>query len=172
VQFIDAGLVGYNNPTEVAIDEAAQIWPGLQVDCLISLETGLQNILQVGGKWANVVEVSERVLQDCEHVHYRVFSRRNPDGLPYFRFNVARGLDSVGVKEWRQAGSNGQLTAITEGYLRHPEVKVSLNSCIQILNGEKPRELWSRIIHTSMTDAFFYYLFLLLKAENGIVFRR
>jgi len=51
VQFIDAGLGGYSNPAEIALEEAAQLWPGLSVDCLVLLGAGLQKIVRLGGKW-------------------------------------------------------------------------------------------------------------------------
>jgi len=136
VQFIDAGLVGYNNPAEIALQEAAQIWPRMKIDCLVSLGTGLQKIVGVAGKWAKLIDASERIIQDCERVHNQMHSRCHSADLPYFRFNVTRGLGNIDIREWDQAGSRGKLAGITEGYTRHSEVIVSLDSCVQVVNGE------------------------------------
>jgi hypothetical protein len=143
VQFIDAGLVGHNNPAEIALQEAAQIWPRVKFDCLVSLGTGLQKIIRVGGKWTKLIAASERIIQDCERVHDGVFRRCCSDDLPYFRFNATRGLDNIDIREWDQAGSRGELAAITEGYIRQVEINVSLDSCVQVMNGEVQSELSS-----------------------------
>jgi hypothetical protein len=84
VQFIDAGLVGYNNPDEIAFPEAAQIWPKGKIDCLVSLGTGLQKIVRVEGKWAKLIGASERIIQDCEQVNNGVFRRCCSDDLHTF----------------------------------------------------------------------------------------
>ncbi|KAF8578088.1 FabD/lysophospholipase-like protein [Ramaria rubella] len=64
VEFIDAGLLGYNNPTEVAIQEAALLWPESVVDCLVSLDTGCQKIIRLGSTWRGFTQASENIAQN------------------------------------------------------------------------------------------------------------
>ncbi|KAF8578100.1 FabD/lysophospholipase-like protein, partial [Ramaria rubella] len=129
VEFIDAGLLGYNNPTEVAIQEAALLWPESVVDCLVSLGTGCQRIIQLGSTWRGFTQASENIAQDCELVHHRVAHNHLSRHQPYFRFNVSHGLDSADIHDW----DNSSLTGITEGYLRQPAVVFSYNDCVQMM---------------------------------------
>jgi hypothetical protein len=141
VQFIDAALAGYNNPTEVGLDEAAALWPGREVDCLVSLGTGLQKIVHVGQGWAGVAHACSGITHSCEQVHDRVFRLRQHNGLSYFRFNVDRGLDEVDIMEWSEAGPRGNLSAITDAYIRWAEVSDRLDSVVRVLSGEKFGEI-------------------------------
>jgi Patatin-like phospholipase len=46
INYVDGGL-GHNNPAEVALEEAAKIWPTAKDFCLISIGTGRQRAVQV-----------------------------------------------------------------------------------------------------------------------------
>jgi hypothetical protein len=133
VKFIDAGGAGYNNPTEVGLDEAAALWPGLHVECVVSLGTGLQNIVSVGDAWSGVVEACRQTLQSCEVVHNRLVLRGQREDFPYFRFNVDRGLQSVDIAEWHGSGPQETLVGITEAYTRWAEVEQHLDKCARTI---------------------------------------
>jgi len=141
IQFIDAGIAGYNNPTEVALYQAHSIWPNRDT-IILSLGTGTQKIVDTTGRnhWGQFADLSQKLIESCEHVHDRLFRSQHP--LSYFRFSVDRGLEEVGVKEWKEAGDDGRLAGITSAYLRKAEIDRHLNYCVQVVNsgGHTPGE--------------------------------
>jgi hypothetical protein len=46
----------------------------------------------------------------------------------YFRFNVAQGLQDIGLEEHRK---KGMISAATYGYLTHPAQKVHMRALVQ-----------------------------------------
>jgi patatin-like phospholipase/acyl hydrolase len=46
ITYVDGGL-GYNNPAEVALDEARRVWPENQHFCLVSIGTGRPNAVNI-----------------------------------------------------------------------------------------------------------------------------
>jgi len=44
IEYIDAGF-GHNNPTEVLLSEARDEFPGLIIDCVLSIGTGLEGVV-------------------------------------------------------------------------------------------------------------------------------
>jgi predicted acylesterase/phospholipase RssA len=46
ISYVDGGL-GYNNPAEVALEEAGKIWPTAKHFCLISIGTGRRRAVQI-----------------------------------------------------------------------------------------------------------------------------
>jgi hypothetical protein len=131
IKFIDAGAVGYNNPTEIALSEARDIWPTQPVDLVLSIGTGTQRIVEAGR--GGLVKLTQRLIESCEFVHDRVCRRFGPTS--YFRFSVDRGLENIGVEEWNEAGDQGRLAGVTSAYLRKAEASRQLTSCAQVLAG-------------------------------------
>jgi hypothetical protein len=138
MRFIDAGTAGYSNPAEVGLREAEDLWPGQEIDCLVSLGTGQQKIVSVGRNGAKIAEASKAIVGDCEKVHNQVQGDLHES--QYFRFNVARGLDAVDIMEWSEAWI-GFLTGVTESYMRWRDVDNKLNTCVSALNGENRSEV-------------------------------
>lgn len=121
VQYADGG-VGYNNPAELALDEADKIWPGRPIGCFVSIGTGLEQPLQlqrpeekkglaqsiitkVSGKLAFKVEVARwcvKLLTSSEKVHHHLLRRAKGFGIGqrYFRFNVRQGMSEIGLADW------------------------------------------------------------------------
>ena len=141
VQFMSAGLVGYNNPAEVALQEASNIWREShgRVDFLVSLGTGLQKLIHIGGRWKELTTTCEQIAHSCEPVHRRMYLTGQDMNMEYFRFNVPQGLE-VDLREWMSPDSS-PITGITESYTRDPEVLKLLQSCVQTLVG-KMTTIW------------------------------
>jgi predicted acylesterase/phospholipase RssA len=122
VEYGDGGT-GSNNPVELAIDEAHDIWPGRVIGCVVSIGTGLEDASRLrdqtdGGrdlvrsllnktsaKIAFKVDVAEwcvNMLTSCENVHRRVAGRVSQLGIDnrYFRFNVPQGMYNIGLDDW------------------------------------------------------------------------
>ena len=58
ISYVDGGL-GYNNPSEVSLDEAAELWPTSKHFCLVSIGTGRSRAVQI-------VDTQRRNVEDIE----------------------------------------------------------------------------------------------------------
>ena len=144
MQFVCASVVGYNNPAETGLLEAARNLDG-RVVCLVSLGTGLQKIVRIRGPWKKFITACEQIAQDCEAVHDRMCRSGLLMNMDYFRFNVTRGLVDV-IQEWTPSGSDSPIAEITDGYMRDAWVADSLDSCAQKLIGERIYKLiWTML---------------------------
>ena len=133
VEFIDAGIAGYNNPSEAALSQAHNIWPNRDT-VVLSVGTGSQRVVDATGRnhWRKLADVSQRLMESCELAHDHLI--RSQPLLSYFRFSVDRGLDEIGVKEWKEVGDHGRLAGITSAYLRKAEPAHLLDLCVQVVN--------------------------------------
>jgi hypothetical protein len=127
IEFIDAGF-GHNNPTEVLLSEARKLFHPDEVDCVLSIGTGLDGIIPVGNNRRSIIEALSKMASNSQAVH-----RRLADLLPeelYFRFNVTRGLDDVILSDWEKSS---KISAHTGNYLRDPHVERTIRKCAGIL---------------------------------------
>jgi predicted acylesterase/phospholipase RssA len=136
VQYADGGT-GYNNPAELAIHEAHEIWPSRPIGCLVSIGTGLEDAIRLGdgterGKgWKRAlvatvspstefeIEVAEwcvELLTSSERVHRDLNVRADKLGIEnhYFRFNVPQGMSKIGMEEWKKIED---MIALTRPYM-------------------------------------------------------
>jgi len=77
---------------------------------------------------------------DSEKIHRRVFARATSPTSnlrSYHRFNVERGLDTIGLEEWRLASRLGQFTS---GYLAEGEGQAKRDACVKSLLYPGPAE--------------------------------
>lgn len=132
---IDAGSAGFNNPTEVAANEAQKIWHHRELDVMLSLGTGKQPIISLGkgSSWKEIANLSKQLIESCEAVHERASNTYPPQR--YFRFSVDRGLDTIGIMEWSAAGKPSTLAGITNAYLRQAKPSLDLAHCVEALCG-------------------------------------
>ena len=135
IEFINAGIVGYNDPAEVSLSEVKSKLHS-RVACLVSLGAGLQKIVRIDGPLIRLSLASERILQACEAVHDRMCRSDLLMDKKYFRFNVTRGLEDVDIQVWTPSDSVSHIAGITEGYMRDARVDNSLDSCARTLIGE------------------------------------
>src|SRR5262245_12248070 len=70
----------------------------------------------------------------CEPTHERMLrTSKSPDPdlqFPYFRFNVERGMDSIGLQEWK---ASTQMSALTLQYMREGATQGKRNACVRYL---------------------------------------
>jgi len=57
-------------------------------------------------------------------------SRDLPQRFLYYRFNVQRGMDTIGLEEWTK---NREIGAVTRGYLEEKETQTAMTTCIRSL---------------------------------------
>jgi predicted acylesterase/phospholipase RssA len=147
----------YNNPSELALEEAKRIWPEVNLFCLVSIGAGRQKSAEFVDfkdlerpnrksfftsklrKPTSGIKALKRMGEACitllgnaEPIHQRVLQSANVIGqsFPYFRVNVGRGMDTIGFQEWKALSRMGQLT---NNYMAEGEQQSLLNSCVKAL---------------------------------------
>jgi hypothetical protein len=154
--FVDGGL-SYNNPSELALLEVTRLWPSVTKYCLVSVGTGRQKSIKVvessgpkgmlstalgfipGGKTAAGMAMLKRIAETCvalttssEQVHQRVLRRCRDEGerAKYFRFQVERGMDDIGLEEWEKMDEMGDHVS---RYLHEGEGETKRDDCAENL---------------------------------------
>lgn len=119
-EFLDGGL-GSNNPTKFLLEEMAHIYENREVSCIISIGAGKAKIREyrkpgfVGKLLPKaLVEALESLATDCEETEADMSKKFMNSPNLYFRFNVDRGLEEVGLEEWKELGN---ITSKTNQYL-------------------------------------------------------
>jgi hypothetical protein len=83
-----------------------------------------------------IVELSTR----SERVHQEMSVESNSKDpsrrFPYYRFNVDRGMETIGLQEWK---AKVRIEELTMGYMDDEDVKRTKNACAEIL--WKPSEI-------------------------------
>ncbi|EQL35284.1 hypothetical protein BDFG_03030 [Blastomyces dermatitidis ATCC 26199] len=152
-RYVD-GALGANNPVDEVWNEAQNIWcaddGALEplVNCFLSIGTGNPGVspmnegaLKMLAK--DIVKMAtqtERTAETFQARHRGLFDRER-----YFRFNVAQGLQTVGLEEYKK---QGLLEAATDDYLTSTDQRVRLRNCVKRLKekkGKSPNDLVTRI---------------------------
>ncbi|KXJ94832.1 acyl transferase/acyl hydrolase/lysophospholipase, partial [Microdochium bolleyi] len=112
IEFVDAGF-GYNNPCEVLIDEAQRLFPSRGQIQVLSIGTGLGDVVEVGGSWLSIVNALKKMATSSKKVATTLHNRYG-DSSRYFRFNVQQGLQDVRLSDWEKSS---EISAHTNNYL-------------------------------------------------------
>jgi predicted acylesterase/phospholipase RssA len=132
-RFVD-GSLGANNPVDEVWREAMNIWCPSESDelkskvkCFISLGTGNLGLKPIDDD--DLSKTAMKIATETEKTAREFVSRWR--GLfcedRYFRFNVAQGLQDIGLDEWRK---QGDIEASTEHYLTSQEEKFRVQKCV------------------------------------------
>lgn len=113
IDFVDAAL-GFNNPSEVLIQEAHRLFPGNEEVCLLSIGTGLGGTVSIRDTRASIVRVLRKIGTESNKVADRLQDKYHGTDQ-YFRFNVDRGLEDVTLADWR---IDSVISAYTHNYLK------------------------------------------------------
>lgn len=85
-------------------------------------------------KLKKIAEACVRMSASSEPTHQTILKRANSHDadfcFPYHRFNVERGMDSIGFEEWKAKVRIGQLTT---QYMREGEGEMKRNDCVKDL---------------------------------------
>ena len=129
-EFVD-GALGANNPVYVLWNQAQdvwgdQLWGSLQ--CLVSIGTGVPALTPVRddvfGIWATLQELATETEKTAEQFQ-RDKSDLDNEGR-YYRFNVDRGLEEVGLEESKK---KKEIAAATRRYIESQAVFKQMNAC-------------------------------------------
>src|SRR5947207_7287931 len=88
-----------------------------------------------GGKeLKNIAEACIAMSTSSEPIHQTIYRlATSPDldlRFPYHRFNVQKGMDTIGLEEWKASVRMGELTA---QYMREGEGETKRNDCAKDL---------------------------------------
>ncbi|RDW62196.1 hypothetical protein BP6252_11629 [Coleophoma cylindrospora] len=135
--FVDGGL-GYNNPIEQVLEEARRVFPRRKVACVVSIGTGVARVIEFPNspktspiKLINALkEMATESDTTAEKVHKRFQNVKDT----YFRFSVDRGLQGVGLEEWKELP---KVRTYTTDYLVGQKLSEQVDQVVQALLASK-----------------------------------
>ena len=134
VEFVDAGF-GYNNPCEVLLREARSIFAGVEFGCILSIGTGIGNVLTVGATRKSILDALKAMAASSQKVAQRLNELYSNEDV-YFRFNVPRGLEDVTLSDWKDMSN---ISAHTRNYLAESQSPLAKCSIVLQQNSTAAR---------------------------------
>lgn len=139
--FLD-GATGCNNPVERLLEEAEDIWgPNTRrrIRCLVSIGTGQPFEKAFGSGLKGIFLTLTHIATETEQTARRFYKMYGPTlGGPssssrsYFRFNVTKGLEEVGLESHKE---KARIASATKAYLDGPEIASQFAACAAALKG-------------------------------------
>jgi predicted acylesterase/phospholipase RssA len=138
-EFVD-GATGANNPVPQLWDQARQLGrPELfegQVKCLVSIGTGIPSLTPFKDDDLHIHKTLVAIATETEATAEQF--RRDHSLLAkagrYYRFNVVRGLENIGLEEAKKVK---EMAAATRRYLGSEEVNSQVQACASTIAGKK-----------------------------------
>jgi hypothetical protein len=137
--FLDGGT-GCNNPVEKVFEEALEIWgPSARqrIQCLVSIGTGQPALKAFGSSLKdiattviNIATETDKTAANFQAVQAPSIGDPTVSSNAYFRFNVAKGLEEVGLEKHQD---KARIAAATKVYLSGFDVSRDITSCAGIL---------------------------------------
>jgi hypothetical protein len=125
IEFIDAGF-GYNNPCDVLLDEAKEIFPDRELGCVLSIGTGLGGVVSIHNTRRSILNALKVMASSSKKVADSLDLRF---GDVYYRFDVRRGLEDTSLSDWKETST---ISAHTRNYLR--EERKRIDHCARTLH--------------------------------------
>lgn len=137
--FVD-GAIGANNPIYVLWNEAQDIWPSASTDvslthsikCLVSIGTGLPSLTSFNNEITGIVKMLKGIATETENTAEK-FARDKRDlgdSGRYYRFNVDRGLEGIGLECTKEKGA---ISAATGRYIESQIIFKQFVACAGML---------------------------------------
>jgi predicted acylesterase/phospholipase RssA len=134
-EFVD-GATGANNPVAVVWNEAQLMWGPEPVEskvrCVVSIGTGVPSLKPFRDDVFHIGETLVAMATETEQTAEKF--RRDKAYLDssgrYFRFNVNRGLEEIGLEESRK---RKEIAAATRRYITSQEVLNQMEACVRNL---------------------------------------
>jgi predicted acylesterase/phospholipase RssA len=137
--FVD-GATGANNPVYELWVEAQDIWPSGsledKVKCLVSMGTGVPSLAPFKNDLMGIGKSLLAIATESEKTAER-FSRdksRLDKTQRYYRFNVLRGLEDIGLEESQRKNA---IIAATDRYIESQAVFKQMTACADIMSGRE-----------------------------------
>ena len=130
-EFID-GATGANNPIQELWNQAQSLWgPGSiegRVQCLVSIGTGIPSLNPFRDEALLIGKILTAIATETEQTAQRF--QRDKSGLDasshYFRFNVIRGLEEIGLEESQK---QKEIAAATGRYVNSLDAVKQMQAC-------------------------------------------
>ncbi|KAK0192292.1 hypothetical protein F5146DRAFT_1136044 [Armillaria mellea] len=131
------GSWGHNNPAKIVLEEAKVMFPGREIECLISISTGYPRMIAlatVTSQWNGSIDSVDKALMaiaaDCKHTAQELAQEYHDMLNVYFRFNVQRGMEQVLLEQW---GHLPKVRVHTEQYLKDVDVSPKVDKAAAAL---------------------------------------
>jgi predicted acylesterase/phospholipase RssA len=126
-EFLD-GATSANNPVQKLWLEAGEMWGSAletKVQCLVSIGTGKGSIAPFGNNAVAVGKTLMAIATETERTanEFRRGHRELDDRNAYYRFNVEKGLEKVGLED---AQSGTAIASMTQAYMTEGETSRAL----------------------------------------------
>jgi predicted acylesterase/phospholipase RssA len=129
--FVD-GAMGANNPVGELWNQAKDTWPSEppedNIKCLVSIGTGVPSLKAFGDNLLDVGQTLLAIATETEKTAERFCrdkSRLDDEGR-YFRFNVLKGLEDIGLEDSKQRNA---IIAATSRYVQSQAVFKQMKAC-------------------------------------------
>jgi hypothetical protein len=138
-QFVD-GATGANNPVREVWDQAQLAWGPEplegKVKCLVSIGTGVPSLKAFKDDVFNIGQTLAAIATETEVTAERFRRERGPlDSTGrYYRFNVVRGLEDIGLEEAKKVK---EMAAATRRYISSQEVHRQMQACAGNIAGQE-----------------------------------
>lgn len=131
-QHFSDGATGWNNPVRQVYSEARRLWPSSKIQCLVSIGTGKPRVGAFGDNLRDVAKTLVRMATETELTAEEFLLDHADLGLggSYFRFNVPRGLEEVGLQEYTAVPT---IASATMSYLESCEASGQIAECVRRL---------------------------------------
>ncbi|KAK5653385.1 hypothetical protein OQA88_8870 [Cercophora sp. LCS_1] len=136
--FVD-GALGANNPVYALWNQARDVWGDQlrgSLKCLVSIGTGLPALRPVRDDvlriWATLEDLATETEKAAQQFH-RDKSHLDDEGR-YYRFNVDRGLEAIGLEESKK---KTEIAAATRRYVESQAVFKQMKACANNIAGRE-----------------------------------
>lgn len=155
VRYMDAGF-GYNNPSDLILQEARSLWEGdhyltlnSDVGIFLSLGTGMGHIVRmdndsviqtVTAKFRapiKAVDAMKQIVTGTNRIHRIVADQFGSNSIRYYRFNVDQGLEGVKLFDHKR---REDMEVDTDAYLEKFEVGRQVKKCVDVMKVLPVRE--------------------------------
>ena len=103
------------------------------IGCLVSIGTGMPALTGYQDQGVKaMMETLVRIATDCEDAaeQFKRQHMRMVRDKRFFRFNVDRGLENIGLEEWKRLDD---IKAATRNYAQLEGVRIEMDTCSQVL---------------------------------------
>ncbi|KAF1913173.1 hypothetical protein BDU57DRAFT_504079 [Ampelomyces quisqualis] len=138
-EFID-GATGANNPVREVWDQAQIVWGPAplegRVKCLVSIGTGVPSLKPFKNDVLHMGKALLAIATDTEESAERFRRERSllDSTQRYYRFNVLRGLEEIGLQETKKID---EMAAATRRYISSQEVRMQMQACAGNIAGRE-----------------------------------
>jgi len=131
-EYLD-GATGSNNPVARVWRAAKDLWPQDKIQCLVSIGTGQPSVKRFGDSplqiWQTLLDIAtetEDTAEDFMRDHIDLYRSQR-----CFRFNVAHGLEDVGLEDSSQ---KNVIAACTRRYISSGAAVLAFEACAKNLS--------------------------------------